>query len=145
MNSIYWLIALAVLLVIEIITLGLTTIWFAGGALIALLISLVMDNLILEFVAFLVVSLALLIFTRPFAAKYFNRGRVKTNYEVLIGKEAKVTQRIDNFNSTGQVIVNGQEWTARAMKEDSIIEPGKRVVVREISGIKLIVDMKEED
>ena len=145
MNSIYWLIALAVLLVIEIITLGLTTIWFAGGALIALLISLVMDNLILEFVAFLVVSLALLIFTRPFAAKYFNRGRVKTNYEVLIGKEARVTQRIDNFNSTGQVIVNGQEWTARAMKEDSIIELGKRVVVREIAGIKLIVDMKEED
>ena len=145
MNSIYWLIALAVLLVIEIITLGLTTIWFAGGALIALLISMVTDNLILEFVAFLVVSLALLIFTRPVAAKYFNKGRAKTNYDLLIGKETKVTKKIDNFNSTGQVIINGQEWTARAMKEDDIIEPGMRVVVREISGIKLIVDMKEED
>lgn len=145
MNSIYWLIALAVLLIIEIITLGLTTIWFAGGALIAFLISLVTDNLLLELIVFLIISLALLIFTRPFAAKYFNKERVKTNCDLLIGKEAKVTEKIDNFNSTGQVSINGQVWTARALKDASIIEPGKRVVVREISGIKLIVELKGEN
>jgi membrane protein implicated in regulation of membrane protease activity len=145
MNSIYWLIALAVFIIIEIITLGLTTIWFAGGSLIAFLLSLVYDNLILEVVVFLVVSLVLLIFTRPIAAKYFNKQRVKTNYESLIGKEARVTEKIDNFNASGQVIVEGQEWSARAVNDQKVIAPGERVVIRSISGIKLIVDNERED
>lgn len=145
MNSIYWLIVLAVLLIIEIVTLGLTTIWFAGGALIAFLLSLFYDNLIIELVVFFLISLVLLFFTRPLAVKYFNTKRVKTNYESLIGREGKVTQTIDNFNQTGEVILNGQEWTARALDDRSIIEPGKRVIVNKISGVKLIVDVKEED
>lgn len=145
MNSIYWLIALAVLLIIEIITLGLTTIWFAGGALIAFLISLVSDNLIVEFIAFFVISFALLIFTRPVAARYFNKEREKTNCDLLIGKEAKVTKQIDNLNATGEVVIDGKAWTARALNENHIIEQGKRVIIKEISGIKLIVDVKEEN
>jgi membrane protein implicated in regulation of membrane protease activity len=145
MNSSYWLIALAVFLVIEIITLGLTTIWFAGGALIAFLLSLIVDSLILEFVVFLVVSFVLLFFTRPIAQKYFNKQRIKTNYESLIGRDGKVIEKIDNFNNSGQVIVNGQEWTARALNDQDIIEPGKRVVIREVSGVKLIVEVEVED
>jgi membrane protein implicated in regulation of membrane protease activity len=144
MNSSYWLIALAVFLVIEIITLGLTTIWFAGGALIAFLLSLVADNLILELAVFLVVSFVLLIFTRPIAQKFFNLQRVKTNYESLIGKTGKVIGKIDNFNNSGQVTVNGQEWTARALNSQDIIEPGKHIVIREVSGVKLIVEAEVE-
>ncbi len=141
MNSSYWLIALAVFLIIEIITLGLTTIWFAGGALIAFLLSLFVDNVFLEFIIFLIVSFVLLYFTRPIASKYFNKQRIKTNYEGLIGKDGKVIERIDNFNNSGQVIVNGQEWTARALKDQSVIEPGTRVVIRAVSGVKLIVEV----
>ncbi len=145
MNSTYWLITLAVLLVIEIITLGLTTIWFAGGALVAFLLSLVSDNFILELVVFLVVSFVLLFFTRPIAQKYFNKQRVKTNYESLIGKDGKVIERIDNFNNTGQVVVGGLEWTARALDSQEIIETGERVIIREVSGVKLIVEVEEEE
>ncbi len=145
MNSTYWLIALAVLLVIEIITLGLTTIWFAGGALVAFLLSLVSDSFILELVVFLVVSLVLLFFTRPIAQKYFNKQRVKTNYESLIGRDGKVIERIDNFNNTGQVMVGGLEWTARALDSQEIIETGERVIIREVSGVKLIVEVEEEE
>lgn len=145
MNSSYWLIALAVFLVIEIITLGLTTIWFAGGALIAFLLSLVADNLILELAVFLVVSFVLLIFTRPIAQRFFNLQRIKTNYESLIGKAGKVIEKIDNFNNSGQVIVNGQEWTARALNSQEIIEPGKRIIIREVSGVKLIVEAEAEE
>ena len=145
MNSTYWLIALAVLLVIEIITLGLTTIWFAGGALVAFLLSLVSDSFILELVVFLVVSLVLLFFTRPIAQKYFNKQRVKTNYESLIGRDGKVIERIDNFNNTGQVVVGGLEWTARALDSQEIIETGERVIIREVSGVKLIVEVEEEE
>lgn len=145
MNSTYWLIALAVLLVIEIITLGLTTIWFAGGALVAFLLSLVSDSFILELVVFLVVSLVLLFFTRPIAQKYFNKQRVKTNYESLIGRDGKVIERIDNFNNTGQVVVGGLEWTARALDSQEIIETGERVIIRKVSGVKLIVEVEEEE
>jgi membrane protein implicated in regulation of membrane protease activity len=144
MNSVYWLIALAIFLIIEIITLGLTTIWFAGGALVSFIVSLFVDNFILELVICLAVSFILLYFTRPIASRFFNRQRVKTNYESLIGKEAKVTERVDNFNNSGQVTIGGQEWTARALNDRSIIEPGKRVVVRAVSGVKVIVEVEEE-
>ena len=79
MNSMLWLILLAILLIVEMATLGLTTIWFAGGALVAFIVSLFYDNLLLEISLFLVISLLLLIFTRPFVKKYFNSTRVKTN------------------------------------------------------------------
>ncbi|HWT27585.1 MAG TPA: NfeD family protein [Mobilitalea sp.] len=144
MNSIYWLIALAVLIVIEILTLGLTTIWFAGGALVAFIVSLFYDNLLLEIILFLVISMALLYFTRPLVLKYFNPQRTKTNYEGVIGKEALVTATIDNINASGQVTVDGQEWSARSI-EGIVIEKGSKVKVQGISGVKLIVSIIKED
>ncbi len=143
MVSTYWLIALALLLVIEILTLGLTTIWFAGGALVAFLVSLVTDSLILQVVVFLVVSFVLLFFTRPVASRYLNSKRVKTNYESLAGKEVKVLERIDNFNNTGLVQINGLEWMARAVDDDTIIEPGTKVIIKEVSGVKVIVEAEK--
>jgi membrane protein implicated in regulation of membrane protease activity len=143
MNSVYWLIVLAILIFIEIITLGLTTIWFAGGALVAFIVSLFYDNLLLEVILFLIVSMALLYFTRPLVIKYFNPKRVKTNYEGVIGKDALVLNTIDNMNATGQVIVDGQEWTARSL-EGKIIEKGTKVKVQGISGVKLIVTVNKE-
>lgn len=143
MEPVYWLIALVVLLIIEIITLGLTTIWFAGGALAAFLAALLGMNTIIQVIIFLAVSFVLLIYTRPLAAKYFNTRRVRTNSESLIGKEAKVTAKIDNFNQQGTVMVNGQEWSARSV-DDQIIEPEEPVTIIEISGVKLIVKKKEE-
>lgn len=143
MNSVYWLIVLAILIFIEIMTLGLTTIWFAGGALVAFIVSLFYDNLLLEVILFLIVSMALLYFTRPLVIKYFNPKRVKTNYEGVIGKDALVLNTIDNMNATGQVIVDGQEWTARSL-EGKIIEKGTKVKVQGISGVKLIVTVNKE-
>lgn len=139
MESVYWLILLAVLLVVEIITLGLTTIWFAVGALIAFLATLIGFGIFAQVVVFVVVSLLMLYFTRPIAVKYFNNKTVKTNYESLIGKEAKVTSTIDNFNAAGSASLNGQEWTARAADDKDIIEAGAKVTVIDIIGVKLIV------
>ena len=141
-NSMAWLILLAILLLIEIITLGLTTIWFAGGTLVAFIVSLFYDNLLLEIILFLVISLLLLYFTRPFVIKYFNPKRIKTNYEGLVGKQALVTTAIDNIHAQGQVIVDGQEWSARS-SDGSIIEVGVRVTIQDISGVKLIVKKEE--
>ncbi|TAH74916.1 MAG: NfeD family protein [Anaerolineaceae bacterium] len=142
-NSIAWLILLAFLIFVEIVTLGLTTIWFAGGALVAFIVSLFYDNLLLEIILFLVISLVLLFFTRPIVKKYFNSTRTKTNYEAVIGKEALVTATIDNINATGWAVVDGLEWSARSVDGD-IIEKGTKVIVKSISGVKLMVSTKKE-
>lgn len=139
MEAFYWLIAVAVFLIIEITTLGLTTIWFAGGALIAFLASILGAGYLIQFILFVVVSVILLCFTRPIAFRYFNNHRARTNYESIIGQTAKVTSIIDNFNQTGSAVVGGQEWTARAEQDDDIIEPGTQVKIVAIKGVKLIV------
>ncbi|SHO54081.1 NfeD family protein [Anaerocolumna xylanovorans] len=144
MDSIYWLVALIILLLIEIFTLGLASIWFAGGAVISFIISLFSDNIILEILAFIVVSFVLLYFTRPIAVKYFNGKRVKTNYESLEGSTGKVLETIDNFNGTGVVQVNGLEWTARAYEDSAVIKEGKKVLIKKVSGVKLIVEEESE-
>ncbi len=138
-HPVTWLILFAVLLIIEAVTLGLTTIWFAGGAFIAFLVSLPFDNWIIEAIVFLVVSIVLLIFTRPIVLRYVSSKKTKTNYESLIGSIGKVSEQIDNINDKGTVTLNGLDWTARAENNDQIIEVGEKVEVKQISGVKLIV------
>ncbi len=138
MEGVFWLFIVVVMAVIEIITLGLTTIWFAGGALVAFVASLLGANLSVQVALFVVVSVGLLALTRPLAVKFLNKGRESTNAESLIGKKAVVKQEIDNLNARGQVSVNGQEWTARSL-EDKVIKEGKTVEIAEISGVKLMV------
>ena len=139
MTPFYWLVALAVLLVIEIITLGLTTIWFAGGALVAFVLALFGVPWLVQIAVFLVVSILLLIFTRPAIEKKINKDRIKTNVNSIAGKEGKVTEDIDNFNQKGTIVLNGVEWTARSSKDDIIIPAGARVIVDEVKGVKVFV------
>lgn len=138
-----WLIVFVACILIELITLGLTTIWFAGGALIAAIGAAFGAPLWLQAVLFGAVSLVLLYFTRPVAVKYFNKDRVKTNAESLVGKQAIVISEIDNLQGIGQVTVGGQEWSARTVREGPPLPTGTVVVIRAISGVKLIVEEKE--
>lgn len=137
-NSIFWLILIAVLLFIEIMTLGMVTIWFATGALAAFIISLLFDNLIFEVMVFLLLSIALLSFIRPLTIKYINPKRIKTNYPGVIGKQATVIVTIDNQKAVGRVSVEGQEWSAKSL-DGTVIVAETTVKVQGISGVKLIV------
>lgn len=137
-----WLIVFVACIVIEIITMGLTTIWFAGGALIAAAAAALNAPLWLQIVLFIAVSLVLLYFTRPVAVKYFNKDRVRTNAESLVGKQAIVISEIDNLQGIGQVTVGGQEWSARTTIEGITLPVGSVVVIRAISGVKLMVEEK---
>ena len=137
---IFWLVLLILCIGIEVLTLGLTTIWFAGGALVAIFASLLHAPIFVQIILFFVVSLLLLFFTRPIAVKYFNKDRVKTNVESMVGRQAIVTEEIDNLKAAGQVTVNGQEWTARSWDEKVKIPEGEVVTVRAINGVKLIVE-----
>ena len=137
-----WLVVFVACIAIEIITMGLTTIWFAGGALVAAIGAALGAPIWLQAVFFGAVSLVLLYFTRPVAVKYFNKDRVKTNAESLVGKQAVVISEIDNLQGIGQVSVNGQEWSARTVEEGITLTEGSVVIVRAISGVKLMVEEK---
>ena len=140
---IMWLAVLVILVIVELATMGLTTIWFAGGALIATIIAALEGPIWLQFVCFVVVSLVLLVLTRPVAMRYFNQNREKTNADSLVGKQAIVTLDINNLLGTGQVMLNGMEWSARSAKDDVKIEAGAVVVVKSISGVKVLVEPQE--
>jgi len=139
-----WLIIFVACIVIEIISMGLTTIWFAGGALIAALAAALDVPLWVQIVLFVLVSLVLLYFTRPIAVKYFNKDRIKTNAESLVGKQAIVISEIDNLQGIGQVTVEGKEWTARTVTDGVTLPTGSVVIIRAISGVKLMVEEKPQ-
>ena len=143
MEAIVWLAVAIVLLVVEIITLGLTTIWFAGGALVACVAPALQADFLVQMMLLLVVSVVMLFFTRPVAMRYMNKNRTKTNSESLVGKEAVVLQEINNLKASGQVQLNGIEWTARAENMEDVIEKGAIVCIKKIEGVKLIVTRKE--
>ena len=145
-NAVFiWLGLLIVFLVIEIATVGLTTIWLAGGALVALILEIAGLSIWWQVWGFLIVSFVLIVFTRPFAAKYINSHHEKTNYEGIIGKVVRITEKVDNVQETGTAVVNGLEWTTRTEKDGEALNPGDLAKVVNISGVKLIVRKYEEE
>lgn len=138
-----WLILIVILIVIELATLGLTTVWFAVGAIAALVTCALGMNGLGQVIVFLAVSFILVILVRPIAQGRFNRNREKTNVGSLIGKTGVVSEAIDNMRSVGHVSVNGMEWLARTMDDGDRIEAGTLVTIAEISGVKLIVKRLE--
>lgn len=140
--TIFWLVVFVACIVIEIISMGLTTIWFAGGALVSAVAAALSAPVWLQIVLFFGVSLILIYFTRPIAVKYFNKDRVKTNAESLVGQQAIVISEINNLQGIGRVLVNGQEWSARNVDDSAQLAVGSVVIVRAISGVKLMVEEK---
>lgn len=135
-----WLLALVAFLVIELITVGLTTIWLAGGALVAFILAILGVNVWVQIIAFVVVSFVLVYFTRPLAVKYLNPRHTRTNSDELIGETVKVIERIDNRAAAGRALARGMEWSARAVSDDMVIEKDALVKVLRIEGVKLIVE-----
>ncbi len=140
-----WIILLVAFVVIEVLTMGLTTIWFAGGALAAAIMAALHLPSYVQIATFIVVSIVLIFFTRPIAVRYFNKDRVKTNAESIVGKKAIVTGAIDNIKAQGQVTVSGMEWSARSVSDDVNIAEGTVVTIVAISGVKLIVEERKEE
>ena len=140
MEPYVWLIIMAAFLVMEALTAGLTTIWFAGGSLAAFLLSAAGVPLIWQIAAFVAVSLILLIFTRPVAVRYINNRAAKTNVvDRIIGRNAIVTEEINNVKATGKVAVDGMPWSARTAEDTDVIPVGTEVVVDALQGVKCIV------
>ncbi|MCI8634739.1 MAG: NfeD family protein [Eubacterium sp.] len=144
MEVLIWLGIMILLLIIEAITVGLTTIWFAAGALVALIASMLGAGITVQALLFFAVSLILLFFTRPIAVRYINPQKIRTNYEDTIDKTVKITRCVNNKNSTGTAVLNGLEWTVRMQDDNIVLQEGALARVVAVEGVKLIL-VPEED
>lgn len=135
-----WLIAAGIFFIIEIATVGFLIFWLGIGALFAMIASFFTDNLLIQTTVFVISSSVLIPLTKPIVNKYFDDGKtIATNAYSLIGKVGIVTTAINTLNSTGQVKVNGEIWSAKA---DEDIKQGTEVEILKIDGVKLIVKPK---
>ena len=136
-----WLAIMVACITIEAFTLGLTTIWFAIGALVAWFVHFTGLGIEVQIVVFLLVSILCLFLTRPFVVEKLKVGKTKTNAESLIGEYVKVISEINNINNEGTVKARGQIWSARSLN-DEIIDTGEMVIVKDIIGVTLMVKRK---
>lgn len=135
-----WLAIVILLTIVEFLTVNLTTIWFVLSAIVALLLSFVTDNFLIQFGAFVVIGIVLLITTRPVLQKLLSKNKVKTNIDRVIGMRGIVTEEIGK-KANGEVKVDGKSWTAYADKK---IKVETIVKILEINGVKLKVEEEGE-
>ncbi len=139
MTVVFWAVAVVAFVILELVTVGLASIWFALGALCALIAALLGAPVWLQVVWFIIVSVATLFLTRPLAKKYINSKTMATNADRVIGSKAVVKERIDELAGTGAVLADGKMWSARTA-DGAVAEPGEVVTVLEIRGVRLIVE-----
>lgn len=134
-----WLALVLILLLIEIGTLGLVTIWFMCGALAAFLAAVFGGPVWLQLLLFFVISLATLAGLRPFAKKFINEKTERTNVDSIAGKIVRVTEPVNNTAGTGRAQVDGMEWMARSVRNEETFEIDERGIVLRVEGVKLIL------
>ncbi len=137
----FWLAVIILFLVIEMITVSLVSIWFVGGALAAFLAAYFTDTMWIQVVAFLAVSVVLLVLLRPLARKLSvkQKDQMVSGAKAMIGKQAIVTEEIDSVHAKGAVQVNGQYWTAKTKLFEDKIPKDTIVDIIDVDGVKLIV------
>ena len=139
MSAFLWLAAAIILAIVEANTVQLVSIWFAVGALAAMVPAIIGMDFTAQFAVFTVVSILVLAITRPFVKKKLTVQKTETNSRALIGKVGKVIQPIDNLQSQGRVMVEDMDWSARSENGEPI-DVGEEVLIKEIQGVKLIVE-----
>lgn len=138
----YWIAAIVILLIIEVATTQLVTIWFAVGAVGGLIACIAHLKPLWQCVIFVAVSAIALVATRPFVKKFMKKEFSPTNADRCIGETAIVVEDIDNSHEKGAVKINGIVWTARSMNGETI-EKDTKVKIEKIDGVKLIVTKQE--
>lgn len=137
--GIIWLVAIVAFIILEATTYQMVSLWFIVGAIGGLIASLLGAGFWVQMTVFLVISVALLLVFRPIVVKRLSKNNIKTNADSVIGKKVLITETVDNTNSTGQGRVDGAIWTVRS-ESGTIIEAGTIATIKEIEGVKLIVE-----
>lgn len=142
---VFWLVVTILFVLLELMTVGLTSIWFAAGAFVAFIMAMLGMGVAEQVIVFVLVSIVLLCLTKPWARKYINSNAQKTNIDSLIGEKTIITEDVDNLKQTGKAIVLGQEWTVRSEDDTQMLKEGDLAEIIRISGVKLIVRKIKED
>ena len=142
--ELFWAVVVIATIVAEMLTVGLVAIWMTGGALLAMAAAWFGGSLELQLVCFFGATLALLYWTRPFAVKFLNKKRSRTNVEETIGSEVRVIERVSNSDQTGKVNYKGMEWTARAVDDADIFEVGDFGIVDAVEGVTMRIQKKQK-
>lgn len=138
--AVLWLVAVAILAIIEALTMGLTSIWFAGGALAAAIAAMLGCSVTVQIIVFFAVSIAMLVLMRPVVKRKFNNRVEKTNINAIPGSEGVVEERVTHL-APGAVKVDGKMWSAVCGEGDEI-EKGATVVIKDVKGVTLTVEEK---
>ena len=138
--SVFWLIMFILLIIVELMSANLVTLWFALGAVVAMISTFITDNVLIQLTVFIVVSFISLYVTKPLVKKFKVNEKTPTNLDRVIGKKAEVTKKITS-DEYGEVKVYGNYWTASS---DQTFDVGDKVIIKNIDGVKLIVDKEEE-
>lgn len=141
--AIVWLVLLVSFLMTEAATVAVVSLWFAAGALVALIASLLQGPIWLQIILFLGVSGILLALLRPLVRKFISPRLVATNVDSVIGNTGLVTIPIDNVAAKGQVKLGAMEWTARS-SDGSLIPAGTLIRVDRVEGVKVFVSPAEK-
>lgn len=141
-EGIFWLVLLILFLIVEANTVAVVSIWFAAGALSAIVAALLGAEFWLQVVLFFGVSGLLLACLRPVVKKYFTPKLTATNVDSVIGQQGVVTKKIDNDAACGTVKLGAMEWSARSTAGE-ILEPGSKVQVDRVEGVKLFVTLAQ--
>ena len=141
-DAIFWLAAMVVFLAAEAGTVTLISIWFALGALGAILVALLGGGLMLQITVFLLLATILLLSLRGIVRRHIRPRISKTNIDSVIGATGIVLSPVDNIAALGQVQVNGVEWSARST-DGTQIPAGTLVRVDKIEGVKVFVSPAE--
>ena len=135
-----WLLIIILLAILEVVTINLVSIWFIISAIVSLFLSFAVDSFYIQFAVFVGLGIILLLLTRPYLVKKLSKGKVRTNFDRIIGKEGLVTEKITKLK-VGEVKVDGKRWSA--ISKD-VIDVGSTVIIEDIDGVKLIVRKGEE-
>lgn len=133
-----WLIASAIMFLMEIFTISFLLFFPALGAFLAFLCAIFKASMQIQVSVFVISSLLLIAFIRPIVTKFFKTNNVAMNSQSVVGKNAVVIKTIDNINGRGQVKVAGEIWSAISSNDEDI-EEGATVIVLKIEGVKLVV------
>lgn len=139
-----WLIVAGFFFILEMATTGFLVCWLGVGALLAMFLSFVIDNVVLQVVVFAIASIILILLTKPLVKKFVDKKTIPTNIDSIIGKEGMVTETIDSVKGVGQVKLSGEIWSAKSLIENEVIEKDTRVTVKKIDGVKLVVEKTKE-
>lgn len=135
-----WLIVAGFFFILEIATTGFLVCWLGVGALLAMFLSFFVDNIILQVVVFAISSIVLIVLTKPLVKKFIDKKTIPTNIDSIIGKEGIVIETIDSIKGVGLVKLGGEVWSAKSFVDNSVIEKDTKVIVKEINGVKLVVE-----